>query len=67
MSDDFKDEVTEVQLDPPLVVHKKTDASYYDGGINVDMNETHIEEEKSQLLKDIDSKKTLTRNQENFL
>lgn len=23
MSDDFKDEVTEVQLDPPLVVHKK--------------------------------------------
>lgn len=67
MSDDFKDEVTEVQLDPPLVVHKKTDASYYDGGINVDMNETHIEEEKSQLLKDIDSKKTLTRNQANFL
>ena len=50
MSDDFKDEVTEVQLDPPLVVHKKTDASYYDGGINVDMNETHIEEEKKPTI-----------------
>ena len=50
MSDDFKDEVTDVQLDPPLVVHKKTDASYYDGGINVDMNETHIEEEKKPTI-----------------
>ncbi len=46
MCDEFKEE----QLDAPLVVHKKTDASYQDGGINVDMNETHIEEEKKPTL-----------------
>ena len=46
----MSDEIREEQLDAPLVVHKKSDASYQDGGINVDMNETHIEEEKKPTL-----------------
>lgn len=46
----MSDEIREEQLDAPLVVHKKTDASYQDGGINVDMSETHIEEEKKPTL-----------------
>lgn len=46
----MRDEIKEEQLDAPLVVHKKTDASYQDGGINVDMNETHIKEEKKPTL-----------------
>lgn len=46
----MSDEIREEQLDAPLVVHKKSDASYQDGGINVDMNETHIEEEKRPTL-----------------
>lgn len=46
----MSDEIKEEQLDAPLVVHKKSDASYQDGGINVDMNETHIEEEKKPTL-----------------
>lgn len=46
----MSDEIREEQLDAPLVVHKKSDSSYQDGGINVDMNETHIEEEKKPTL-----------------
>ena len=46
----MSDEIREEELDAPLVVHKKSDASYQDGGINVDMNETHIEEEKKPTL-----------------
>lgn len=46
----MNDEIREEQLDAPLVVHKKSDASYQDGGINVDMSETHIEEEKKPTL-----------------
>lgn len=59
----MSDEIREEELDAPLVVHKKSDASYQDGGINVDMNETHIEEEKSQLSNATDLKKTQIKNQ----
>lgn len=41
MSDEIKEEI----LDAPLVVHKKGDASYKDGNVVLDMNETHIVEE----------------------
>lgn len=49
MSDEIKD-LAEESLGSPLVVHKKSDASYQDGGINVDMSETHIKEEKKPTI-----------------
>lgn len=49
MSDEIK-HLTEESLDSPLVVHKKSDASYQDGGINVDMSETHVKEEKKPTI-----------------
>lgn len=41
--------IEEEVLDAPLVVHKKSDASYQDGVTNVDMNETHITNDKPTL------------------
>lgn len=41
---DINQEVEEV-LDNPLVVHKKSDASYKDGTAIIEMNETHDEED----------------------
>lgn len=42
-------DILEEALDAPLVVHKKSDASYQDGVTNVDMNETHIANDKPTL------------------
>ncbi|MBQ7203679.1 MAG: hypothetical protein IJS03_06670 [Eubacterium sp.] len=49
------DEINEVnksvlgQLDSPLVVHKKGDASYEESSASIEMNETHTDEERPTL------------------
>lgn len=49
MAEEKKNDIVEEALDAPLVVHKKSDASYQDGVTNVDMNETHITNDKPTL------------------
>lgn len=49
MAEEKKNDIVEEALDAPLVVHKKSDASYQDGVTNVDMNETHITNNKPTL------------------
>lgn len=49
MAEEKKNDILEEALDAPLVVHKKSDASYQDGVTNVDMNETHITNDKPTL------------------
>ena len=49
MAEEKKNDIVEEALDAPLVVHKKSDASYQDGVTNVDMNETHIKNNKPTL------------------
>ncbi len=49
MSEEIKNENTAEKLDNPLVVHKKGDASYEESASPVEMNETHSEEEETQL------------------
>ena len=39
------------QLESPLIVHKKTDSSYEESATNFEMNETHIDEEKTTLTR----------------
>ena len=46
MSDEFEEE----KLDSPLVVHKVTDASYYEAANSMDVDITHVEESKSTTL-----------------
>lgn len=41
MSDEIKEEI----LDAPLVVHKKSDASYHENQTDLIMNDTHIEDD----------------------
>lgn len=43
MSEEFEEE----KLDSPLVVHKATDASYYETANNLDVDITHVEESKA--------------------
>lgn len=49
MAEEKINDIVEEALDAPLVVHKKSDASYQDGVTNVDMNETHITNDKPTL------------------
>ena len=49
MAEEKINDIVEEALDAPLVVHKKNDASYQDGVTNVDMNETHITNDKPTL------------------
>lgn len=46
MSQEIKDEIV---LDSPLVVHKKSDASYQASASDIEMNETHQIDDKSTL------------------
>ena len=41
----MSDELKEEKLDSPLIVHKKSDASYQDTASEAEMNETHSDDE----------------------
>lgn len=46
----MSDNINEL-LDPPLVVHKKSDASYQQTAVEVDMNETRVEDDGPTLTR----------------